>query len=425
MGSRYRLGNYPVGKSPEDLTSAVWQSLRGSRSMIETDDPNVLQVVGDKLADQAALIDDFGRIVMVNRAWAEVASTFHLGAFGVGDDFREICRRFTEAGYEIGDAVLKALDEFDQGLRLSFEHPYSLPGTHGEHFYQITLSRVVLNGARFLALFSREITDVVTLKRRNDALEREIIGIQQDEKRRIGREIHDRTAQELAVLHISLARLKMSLSDEQSREAFAAADNALANVVDEIRAISFLLHPPPLENGLIEALGAMSGGFARRTALRIDFSFEGADGSWSDDVEQALYRIAQEALSNVYHHAEATKVNIRLIGRETALHLIVEDDGIGIAATTCKAQHTPGVGIASMRSRIRELAGRFSIQSLKSVTRVMASAPLRRRRAACRTSPLAQSNGFHLASSQPDSLMRPIPTAFRTLEAPIGSKTRH
>lgn len=341
------------------------------------DDRGVFQATIDNLPDQVALVDGAGRIAMVNQVWARMAQTFHLGPFGVGDNYRQVCMKFAEYGYEVGFAVLKALDEFDEGLRTHSEHTYSVPGPQGESFYKVVLSSMVLQRTRFIAVSSHEITDLVLLKRRNRELEREKLSIQQQEGRRIGREIHDTTAQELSVLHLSVERLRSLHRDTQSLEVFGVIDNALTHVVDEIRAISFMLHPPSLDNGLVEALNSMSRGFARRTKLAIGFAFSGKIEPWGEEVEQSLYRIAQEALTNVYRHAQASQIAVQLVSRRHALHLVIEDDGVGMSPKACKADaEGGGVGIASMRSRMSELCGRLSIQSRKAGCRVTASVPL-------------------------------------------------
>jgi len=340
-------------------------------------DRGVFQATIDNLPEQVALVDAAGKIAMVNHAWAKEARAFHLGPFGIGDDYRQVCLKFAEYGYQVGLDVLRALDEFDEGQRSYSEHTYSIPGPDRESFYKVALTSIELQRARFIAISSHEITDLVTLKRRNRELERENLQIQQQIGRRIGREIHDTTAQELAVLHLSVERLRSLHRDKQSLEVFGVIDNALTHVIDEIRAISFMLHPPSLDHGLVEALGTMSRGFARRTKLAIDFTFTGEVVAWGDDIEQVFYRIAQEALTNVYRHAKASHVAVRLASRCGALHLVIEDDGIGIAPGSCQADaEGSGVGIASMRSRIAELGGRLSIQRVKVGSRVSASVRL-------------------------------------------------
>jgi len=125
----------------------------------------------------------------------------------------------------------------------------------------------------------------------------------------------------------------------------------------------------------------MARGFARRTNLRIAFVFEGEPASWEPLVESTLYRLAQEALANVHHHARASQVGMRLVATRLGyLHLIVEDDGVGIPVESTALNGPMGVGIAGMRSRIAEVGGRFTIRPVPGGTCIMASVPLAPRR---------------------------------------------
>lgn len=382
------LAEMKIGSQPNPLTLPQ-----------KAGDPSVLQAVIDQLIEQVALIDATGKIVMVNAAWLRAANVFESDLFEVGKDYRNLCRRLAEQGNELGDIILEALREFDAGLHPHFEETFSIPGPEGEHFYHLSLSPVDLHGTRLVAVTSHEITEFVALRRRNHELEGAGLHIQQEERRRIAREIHDTTAQDLAVLNLSLSQLKTMHGDKKSAAVFDVLDEALNRIVGEIRTISYMLHPPPLERGLIEALDAMSRGFAQRTKLCIEFSYECEIEQCDQRGEQALYRVAQEALANVYRHAGASKVTLRLLTRSGNLHLVVEDDGIGIVSD----EHLEkGVGIAGMRARMEQLAGHLSVEPAECGTRLTASIPLSRKdvRIADKPAPTAQ-------SSQPEAWRHP------------------
>lgn len=358
------LAEVKIGSQPNPLTLPQ-----------KAGDPSVLQAVIDQLIEQVALIDASGKIVMVNAAWLRAASAFDLGLFNVGGDYRNVCSLIAEQGYELGYVVLDVLREFDADLCSHFEETFSIPGPAGEHFYHLGLSTVDLQGARLIAVTSYEITEFVALRRRNHELEGAGLHIQQEERRRIAREIHDTTAQDLAVLNLSLTQLRRMHGDKKSAAVFDVVDEALNRIVGEIRTISYMLHPPPLERGLIEALDSMSRGFAQRTKLCVEPSFECEVKQCDERIEQALYRVAQEALANVYRHAGASKVTLRLLARSGQLHLIVEDDGVGIVS----GEHLEkGVGIAGMRARMEQLGGHLSVEPIERGTRLIASIPLSR-----------------------------------------------
>ncbi len=338
---------------------------------------DLLQGVIDDLAEQIALVDASWTLLAVNKAWAEAPETHAIGPLGAGDNYLETCRLRGAEGDREALLILDALRQIDAGTRTSFEHVYAKPNKGRE--YRLVISCVHSGRTRFATIARYEITELMTLERRNRRLERSPIHIQQEEGRRIGRELHDATAQQLVALHLSMIQLKAMHRDAESSALFAEIDDTLNRVIEEIRAIAFLLHPPSLaEHGLVEALDAMSRGFARRTRLRTSFAFEGEPTSWDAIVEETIYRVAQEALANVHRHAAAEGVGILLTRRRGFLHLVIEDDGIGIAAGAAGFSLAPGVGVAGMRSRVEEQGGRFSIRPMESGTRVTASIPLPR-----------------------------------------------
>ena len=153
----------------------------------------------------------------------------------------------------------------------------------------------------------------------------------------------------------------------------------MAEAQKEIRSISYLAHPPALEKlGLIGATNSLVEGFDRRTNLEASFDFVGEPDSISPAAESAIYRVAQEALSNVHRHARATNVRVLLCFRRFALHLVIADDGIGISAESVAGDGHAGVGLASMRSRLAEMGGRLSIHRLAPGTAIVASLPTSR-----------------------------------------------
>ena len=136
----------------------------------------------------------------------------------------------------------------------------------------------------------------------------------------------------------------------------------------EIRVVSYLAVLPALEMGLADALKSFVGGFGRRTGIQASFEIVGEVAPMASTTETVLYRIAQEALSNVYRHANATRLRVLLSYRRSAVHLAVSDDGDGIPGAVLLDRGRAGVGLASMRSRLSEVGGRLSIRRLSPGT---------------------------------------------------------
>ena len=206
-----------------------------------------------------------------------------------------------------------------------------------------------------------------------------VLRAQQEERRRIGRELHDATAQLLVAIDLSVIQLKAMHGDRPSGVLFAEIRQTLDRLHREIRTVSYALHPPLLQRGrLFDAIAALSRGFSARTGLRIAVRPPRKSGKLSEAAEETLYRLVQEALVNVYRHARASEVRIRLTWRRRGgLYLLVADDGIGLKPEA--GSSVMGVGIAGMRARIEALDGRVSVRQLACGTVVAAAVPPRRR----------------------------------------------
>ena len=190
-----------------------------------------------------------------------------------------------------------------------------------------------------------------------------------------------RAGQELVALQLALGQLKRSSNRDESGRALADCDEALKRINKEIRNLSFMNHPPEIKDrGLARAIESLARGFGVRAEIDIDVNVM-LDPSTKVAASKSivLYRVAQEALTNVHRHANANKVMLWLIPTGRFLHLIVEDDGIGSIGGHGKFSEAPGVGVAGMKDRLREIGGRLSIKRLEKGTVLRASVPFSRR----------------------------------------------
>jgi signal transduction histidine kinase len=183
-----------------------------------------------------------------------------------------------------------------------------------------------------------------------------------NERRRIGRELHDSTAQLLVAARLGLNRL--SVQGELSGEPLRVLDDArqaIESAQREIRNFSFVLHPPALleAGGLEDSLRTFAVGFGRRTGLEIGLEAGRRSLHLPFRTKVALFRVAQEALMNVYRHAGAASAVVRLKHRRGRVILEIEDDGVGLPGD---GQTPPeGVGISGMRARMKQLGGAFEL----------------------------------------------------------------
>lgn len=362
----------PVPEGFEPTPSSVISSDRDVRALkrsIET------------LPDQTALLDQDWRVLAVSTGWAREGSTGEVEEIVPGDDFRQLSRLWLAEGKRNAEVLLNAVENLAAGRTTSFHHIFEVSDQLEDPRYAVNISSLDIDGQRFFTITRCEVSQLNQLAHRCRALEERLFVAREDERKRIGRELHDSTSQLLVGLKLCLMRMKETDSPRQASNIMQEMDEILLDIDQEIRSISFLLHPPRLQGrGLSEAIRYMVRGFARRSGLDVRVDVEGDLPARIPEVEAALYRLAQEALANVYRHSTATLVKIRLVARHGAfVHLLIEDNGTAFGRAR-QPPAEPGVGIESMSARIAELGGRFSFRKAGRGCRLLASIPTPRSR---------------------------------------------
>jgi PAS domain S-box-containing protein len=214
-----------------------------------------------------------------------------------------------------------------------------------------------------------------------------LLETQNQERRRIARELHDSTAQHLVAVGLAVARLDNLLrpnlaglnAGEEVGEIIAELRQVSREAQREIRAFSYLLHPPILESlGLGDALRRFVTGFSRRTRIQARLSIANDFSCGSHGISTALMRVAQEALINVFRHARATEVRISLSNKNRHTVLEIRDNGKGFPnASNVEDDSAFGVGILGMRARVQQFRGELELTSDSKGTLIRASIPER------------------------------------------------
>jgi signal transduction histidine kinase len=194
-----------------------------------------------------------------------------------------------------------------------------------------------------------------------------LIAVQETERTRIARDLHDDIGQRVAVLAIMISRFKSRLrgqpDEAEALLALASMQETAVALAEEIRQVSHHLHPSPLQHsGLVLALAQVCAEFEKRHAITVTFSAGDDLGPIGDDPSLCLYRVTQEALRNVAKHARARQVGVTLTRTAAGLQLSVVDDGTGFDVTATRAQGT-GLGLVSIDERVRQLRGRVRIDT--------------------------------------------------------------
>jgi signal transduction histidine kinase len=233
---------------------------------------------------------------------------------------------------------------------------------------------------------NRELQEEIGERQQMEASLRELsnrlLRIQDEERRRLARELHDSTAQNLAALSMNLAvagREKGAL-DERSRVALEESAALAERCSREIRSLSYLLHPPLLEEvGLVAALRWCADGFSQRSGIRVELALPPDFHRLPLEIENALFRIVQECLTNIQRHSGSETAWIRLACRQGRVLLEVRDEGRGIPVEVLDRRggvKSLGVGLLGMRERVQQLGGKLGIESGKSGAKVRVDIPL-------------------------------------------------
>src|SRR6267154_1601428 len=199
-----------------------------------------------------------------------------------------------------------------------------------------------------------------------------LLRMQDDERRRIARELHDTAGQLLVALNLILVPVEEALQQKNSELAPQITESL--RLVDELssdlRTMSHLLHPPLLdEAGLHSAVRWYVEGFAERSKIEVDLELDPKVGRLPAEFETAIFRIVQECLTNIHRHSESRSASIAITRDAHDLKLEIRDQGKGMSVPPPRA----GVGIQGMRERVRQLGGELEIESGKSGTRVTAT----------------------------------------------------
>jgi len=223
--------------------------------------------------------------------------------------------------------------------------------------------------------------DLATANQSLRELSARLLQLQDDERRRIARELHDSVGQMLAALTMNLSAVRLDV-ERLSKTALALADseNLVQEMSSEVRTISHLLHPPLLdEAGLLSALRWYVEGFAGRSNIQVDLDLPDGFNRLPRESETAIFRVVQECLTNIHRHSGSPVATIRLRQRDHQVWVEIEDKGKGIPAekqNEMACAGPPGVGIRGMRERLRQLGGTLEVNSGGSGTVVTVWLPI-------------------------------------------------
>jgi PAS domain S-box-containing protein len=233
-----------------------------------------------------------------------------------------------------------------------------------------------------LAGTCRDITERVQADEELQRLSGKVLHLQDEERRRISRELHDSTGQTLAGLATDLSQLRASLppSSRKLRELASRCQELANQCIREVRTLSYLMYPPLLdESGLADAISHFVNGFTKRSGIKVELEVDPSFGRLKEHVELALFRVVQESLTNIHRHSGSPSAKVVLDRQSDRVTVEVSDTGHGISGKKpVRNRRIPfpiGIGISSMIERIKLVDGVFEIVSGAGGTTVRAIVP--------------------------------------------------
>jgi CheY-like chemotaxis protein len=212
-----------------------------------------------------------------------------------------------------------------------------------------------------------------------------LLQLQDEERRRIARDLHDITGQKIAVLSMSLDRLARLTEQRkpEAKDSIKESRDIVTQIGEEIRTLSYILHPPLLDEcGLASAVHWYAEGFQKRSAIKLEVEVDDDLPRLPADAETTLFRVVQESLTNVHRYSGSSSAKIRISKTSGEVLLEVIDYGHGIKSGTVRGKldgPAPlGVGIPGMRERLHQLGGDLSVDFGTTGTRVVATLPIRK-----------------------------------------------
>ena len=373
------------------------------------------RVLVESINDGAATLDSNGTVLYSNKRFAEILNIAPENFVG-----SKLQSHFSSSGRQkLEQLIRNALTDSTNG-----EITLDVPGGR-QRLIRFSLNPVRSLENQNVCVVATELTELMeaseALRSNEESLRQlsaRLLQLQDEERRRIARDLHDTTGQKLAIQSILLARLDKTSKglDEESRKLLAECKMLNGQLVEEVRTVSYLLHPPLLDElGLASAVEWYAEGFARRTGIATDVKISPKFMRLPPDIEVTFFRIVQESLTNVHRYSGGSKAYVRLKATDDQIVVEVGDDGKGIEPGKLNAKNGTvaplGVGIQGMTERMRQLSGKLEIKSKpKSGTLVVASLPIARLRhsdsqdsaeANGNSQPAAQTQGENPQSSVP------------------------
>ena len=339
------------------------------------------RVILDSLAFPVAVVDRQGKILYFNKWWKD--PVWRSGIFGdlqiaLGGNYLETCRRAAAAGILVANDAQKGIRSVCDGSMPSYELDYPCTSPAGERLFSMTV-KPLLSHEGGAIITHCDISARQAIEEMMTDLSGRLINAREEERSRVARELHDNLSQKMALLSIEIEQLAQL--PPQSVAAFSAglskALNRVQDISSEIQRLSYALHPSKLERlGLAATVLSLCKEVYSQQGLQVDCDLQDIPRDLPRDLALCLYRVIQESLQNIVKHSGACNATLELHGSPSEIRLRITDNGVGFRPDS--ASRKQGMGLLSMRERLRIVGGIMSIESqpLRG-TEINATVPLK------------------------------------------------
>ncbi|MGB2671988.1 MAG: response regulator [Candidatus Acidiferrum sp.] len=350
------------------IDALVMQGTHGEKVVTLQGTEHPYRVLVESINDGAATLDADGIVLYANSRFAQILN------IPVGKLTGSSLHNNLSAGQS--DKLKKLIR---QALHRSSAVELTLDATAGRpKLVRFTLRPLKDSDIHKVGVVATELTELVeanaALKSNEESLRQlsaRLLQLQDEERRRIARDLHDVTGQKLAVLSMALSGVLNRPNGNLDADSKRALTESLAwskEVAAEIRTLSYLLHPPLLDElGLSSAVKWYLAGFTSRTGIQMEMEIPSDIQRLSPDAEVAIFRVLQESLTNVHRYAESPKAVVRMDVTADEIRLEIQDFGKGVQSSRANSPNGSvarlGVGIQGMTERMRQLGGKLEITS--------------------------------------------------------------
>lgn len=366
----------------QDLFTAIVRDIterKKAEEMLQVSEAFIRAVV-NSISAHVCVLNREGLILKTNDAWKELARECSGDVFTIGEigqNYFDLCRRTAVGSMSIGQAILQGLEAVMKGEDPIFSAEYCAELLEGKRWFLVYVTP--LKGDRGVVISHTDISERVWIaqeleehvmllgeKREElEALTGKLIEAQEQERRRIARDLHDDFNQRLAALSVELEAIERTppAPPERIARQLAVIRGQVGQLSDDLHDLAYRLHPSLLDHvGLELAVREHVDEFAKRSKVSVSYTPREVPGTLPPEIATALFRLMQESLQNVSKHAAATNVTVRLFGSSKGVGLSVSDNGKGFETDGHKAQRA-GLGLMSMHERARLLGGFLQIHS--------------------------------------------------------------